>query len=190
MSSFYCEFLNLLLSRCFTNSLAFIIALTAIQTICSSLYPHDFAKYSITFFLLLEVLTIEGALYIIFQMTSYKVQRWPIHLFEIGPQGANRKQFRDENWNVGRILILGGNSNLYLSLNTCSTIRNGAPTLDINLGVRPYGQDLCPPLSASWSNWKYPSHTIQLLCIQSSIKWCSCHLFITLPKQSQILKSP
>ena len=60
-----------------------------IQATSFSLYPHHFTKVSFFFFFnfLHGVPTFENAI------TSYKIGRWPIHLFTIGPKDSNLKWF-------------------------------------------------------------------------------------------------
>ena len=99
-----------------------------------SLPPHQ-----ILFSFLLVVSTLEYTLYLVFQMISYKVERWLNHLLAIRHNVYSLNDFGNETWNVGCTFTLGDNSNLYMSLNTRSTIGNKHANLYMNFGVRPLG---------------------------------------------------
>ena len=75
-----------------------------------------------------------------FQMTSYKVGGCLFTSLQSGHKVSSLNGLCNEIWNVGCNLILGGKSNLYMSLNIHSTMENKAPILDVNFGVRPLGK--------------------------------------------------
>ena len=81
--------------------------------------------------------TLEDALYLIFQMICYKLGGGLITCLRLGHEVSSLNCFSNETCNIRCTLILGGNSNLYTSLDICSTIGNKPPNLDMNFGVRP-----------------------------------------------------
>lgn len=63
-----------------------------------------------------------------------------ITCLQSGHKVSSLNDLINEIWNVGCILISGGNYFLYVSLNTCYTMTNGPPTLDMKFLMRLLGK--------------------------------------------------
>ena len=73
-----------------------------------------------------------------FKRTITKSEGGLITCLQSGHKVISLNGFSNETWNVGCTLISSGNSNLYMFLNTRSTMGNEAPILGMNFGMRPW----------------------------------------------------